>query len=903
MATPRLFLIDGSGYFYRAFYAVKNLSRKDGFPTNAVFGFVKMLKRVVEEYEPEYLAMVFDAKGPTFRHEMDKNYKAQRKPMPDDLRAQLPYIKSVVEAFNIPAFEMQGFEADDIIGTLAKQAEEKGLEAVIVSGDKDMMQLVTEKTTVLDTMKERTVGAAEVMDFWGVPAPRVVDVMGLTGDASDNIPGAPGIGIKTAAKLIQEFGSLDALLDQAETVKQPKRRQTLIEFADQIRLSRKLATIETAVPVEGEIADLKAATPDRKALYALFKELEFNTLSREYADGAAEETEADEPVAEPVAINYRTLTEEADFEAFLKELKQQKSFSFDLETTGVDPIQAEVVGLSFSWKAGEAVYLPVAHTWDAVPEGQLDRKPVLAALKPLLEGPALEKTGQNLKYEYAVLKKYGITVRGIARDSMLYSYLIHGPGRRHNLDAIAADELGRTTITYKEVAGTGKKQLRFDQVPIEKAGPYACEDAEVAWQAADSFAPQLKKIAPVQKLYDEVELPLLTVLAEMELAGALVDRPALEKMSADLSGRREELVKTIHDLAGEPFNVNSTQQLGNILFNKLGIKGGKKTKTGFSTDVSVLTKLAEKGEPIPEKVLEYRSLTKLQSTYTDALTALINPITKRVHTSFNQAVTLTGRLSSSDPNLQNIPIRTEDGKRIRTAFIAPPGSVLLSADYSQIELRLLAHVGKVEPLQEAFHAGRDIHSATAAEIFNVALDSVDGEQRRMAKTINFGLIYGMSQYGLAKRLGIDNFTAKEYMDLYFARYTGVKRYMDDAMNQARDAGYAETLLKRRCPLPEINSKNRTLREMAERAAINAPLQGSAADLIKVAMLRLHEALIAKKLASRMILQVHDELILEVPVDELDTVRQIVREAMEGVAELSVPLKVDMGTGANWAEAH
>ena len=919
--TPsRLFLIDGSGYLYRAFYAVRHLSRRDGFPTNAIFGFIKMLRKVVDEQNPDHLAMIFDAKGPNFRHDLDPDYKANRKPMPDELRCQVPIIHEAVAAYNIPCFELSGYEADDLIGTLATAGAQSGLEVVIVTGDKDMMQLVSPAISIFDSGRDGWVRAPEVAEKWGVEPERVTQVMALAGDTSDNIPGVPGIGEKTAAQLIREYGDLETLLTSVERIKQPARRKKLTEFADQARLAHRLVTIDRNVPLDYTLEGLRRRPPDREKLHALFVAMEFTSLAREMAAPAplpgleaapatlpgttatAEQPTPSAGQSEPVN-DYRTLISEASFGLFLAELQARPAFSLDTETTGTDPVQAELVGLSFAWRPRQAFYIPVAHTAEAAPRGQLDREWVLARLKPILENPAVAKTGQNIKYEYVVLRKYGIRLQGIARDAMLYSHLLYGSGRRHNLDAIAMEELQRTTTTFKEVAGVGKKQLRFDQVPLERAGPYACEDAEVAWEAAEGMERSLAAMAPVARLYAEVEKPLIPVLGEMELAGALLDRAALAAMSERFTERRGELVEAIHALAGEAFNVNSTQQLGEILFNKLGIKGGKKTKTGFSTDAGVLEKLADQGHELPARVLDYRILTKLQSTYTDALQDLINPATGRVHTSFNQAVTLTGRLSSSEPNLQNIPIRREEGRAIRGAFIAPPGWRLLCADYSQIELRLLAHMGQVPRLIEAFSRDLDIHAATAAELFGGDVARVGEEQRRMAKTINFGLVYGMSPYGLAKRLGIGNNEARDYMEVYFSRYRGVREHMERVKEQARLHGHVETIGGRRCFVRDIGNSNRTLRELAERTAINAPLQGSAADLIKMAMIRLQAALEAGGFRSRMILQVHDELVLEVPEAELERLQPVVREAMEGAMRLSVPLKVDMGIGSSWAEAH
>ncbi len=921
-AADRLFLVDGSGYLYRAFYGLRNFSRRDGFPTNAIFGFVKMLRRLLELQQPERLVMVFDGRGPTFRHQLDANYKANRKSMPDELRVQVPIIHAIVEAYRIPCLQLSGYEADDLLGTFATVGVAAGLEVVIVSGDKDLMQLVSPRITLWDPGKEQWIGVPEVVARWGVEPDKVIQVLALAGDSSDNIPGVPKIGDKTAAQLIQTFGDVENLLNNLERVPQPQRRSNLAEHAAQARLSLRLATIDRAVPLSFSLEEARRQEPDWPQLRTLFTEMEFTTLVRELdrarpsqqgvlrfeaaepAPPANPDTPAVTPQAETGECRYRTIADWESFQHFLVELAAQPLFSMDTETTHLEAVRAELVGLSFSWANRQAFYLPVGHTPEAAPGGQLPLRATLAALKPLLEDVNRAKIGQNIKYEYVVLHKYGIRLAGMAMDAMLFSHLLYGGSRRHNLDAIAMEELQRSTITFKEVTGVGKNQRRFDQVPLLEAAPYACEDAEVAWEAARKMAPALQGMASVWRLYQTVELPLVSVLGEMELAGVCIDRQALAAMSAQFTRQREALVQEIHVLAGESFNVNSTQQLGEILFGKLGLKGGRRTKSGFSTDADVLTLLAEQGHALPERVLRYRTLTKLQSTYTDALPLLVHPGTGRVHTHYNQAATLTGRLSSSDPNLQNIPVRHEAGRAIRAAFVAPPGWLLLSADYSQIELRLLAHLGDVAGLRAAFARDEDIHAATARELFGTpGQEEVSPEARRMAKTINFGLVYGMSPYGLAKRLGISNSEARLYMERYFSRYQGVREHMEQTVAFARQQGYVETLGGRRCYLREIGSSNRTLREVAERTAINAPLQGSAADLIKMAMVRLQVALKRSDLRSRMVLQVHDELVLEVAEEEEDRVKGLVREAMEGAMALSVPLKVEMGVGSNWAEAH
>ncbi|MBF0164124.1 MAG: DNA polymerase I [Magnetococcales bacterium] len=916
MTTPRLFLMDGSGFLYRAFYGVKPLARRDGFPTNAIFGFLKMIRKVVHDHKPEYLAMVFDAGGPVFRHGIYPEYKANRQAMPDDLKAQVPVIRRLVSAWNVPIFEQVGHEADDLIATLARLAEGEGWEVAVVTGDKDLSQIVSERIRIFDPAKEQWIGPAEVREKWGVPVERLTQAMALIGDTSDNIPGVSGVGPKLAAALIGQFGDLESLFARVSEVSRPALRQTLAdpEVARLARLSLSLVTVDDAMELPFEPEALRCRPPDREALRALLTEMEFLSELRDldrWAPAQAappEQTDApsspEQPVSDPTpGSGYKAITDAATWEAFLDRLRLRPAFALDTETTGLDLSQAELVGLSIAWRAGEAWYIPVGHVPEAAPEGQLSRERVLADLKPILEDPRIVKHGQNSQFEYAILRRYDITLTGIGSDTMLLSGLLHGQARRHNLDALALAELGRQTITFKEVAGIGKKQVTFDRVALSEAVPYACEDAEVAWLLTEKMAPRLAAVPSLTRLYEEIERPLIPVLGEMELAGALVDRAALVRLSGDFSARRALLTSQIHALAGQAFNINSTQQLGEILFKQMGIKGGKRTKTGYSTDVEVLTRLSEEGHELPGLVLEYRGLTKLQSTYTDALTAQLDPKSGRIHTRYNQAATLTGRLSSSDPNLQNIPVRRPEGKAIRAAFIAPPGSLLLSADYSQIELRLLAHLGDIPRLKAAFEQGLDIHAATAAELFGSALDAVDPEARRLAKTINFGLIYGMSPYGLAKRLGISVGEAFNYMDLYFSRYDGVKGHMDRTIRFAREHGYVETLGGRRCFVADIDHTNRNLRELAERTAINAPLQGSAADLIKLAMIRLHRALRDARLESRLILQVHDELVLEVPVAELEQVKELTRVAMEQAMSLSVPLRVDMGVGANWAEAH
>ncbi|MBF0158931.1 MAG: DNA polymerase I [Magnetococcales bacterium] len=900
--TSRLLLIDGSGYLYRAFYGIQSLNRRDGFPVNAIFGFGKMIRRVLANQEADHVAILFDAKGPNFRHDMDASYKANRKSMPDELRVQVPMIHRLVKAFNIPLFEMSGFEADDLIGTLAGRAVVAGMTVTIVSGDKDMLQLVSDRIAVYDPVKEQRLHEAEVEAFWGVPPQQVIEVMGLTGDQSDNIPGVPGIGIKTAAPLIRQFGTLEQLLAHLDQITQPKRRDLLLQHGDQARRSRQLATIRRDAPIDCSLDQLLRQPVDQQALRLFYQEMEFTSLLQELEQ---QQQQQHEPVVTITRCDndYQTITDTEQFERFMEQLRQQPRFAIDSETTALDPMRAELVGLSFSWRPHQAFYLPVGHQPDAVPDGQLNRDQVLAALQPLLADDSIGKVGQNLKYDAVVLAGYGIHLAGVERDVMLLSHLLYGSARSHGLDQIAHDLLGRTTTSYQQVTRVGRQQVSFDQVPIERAGPYACEDAEVAWEAAEQLWPKLQAIPELMTLYQQIEQPLMAVLIDMQRQGALLDQAVLVQMSHDFTQRRAVLVAEIEQMAGQSFNLNSPQQLGTILFDKMGLPGGKRSKTGYSTDVTVLTKLAEAGHVLPARVLDYRTLTKLQLTYTDALAGLIHPVTGRVHTSFNQAATLTGRLSSSAPNLQNIPVRSVEGRAIRTAFVAPPGWLLLSADYNQIELRLLAHLGGIERLQQAFASGLDVHCATAMELFGVPVDQVSSDHRRMAKTINFGLIYGMSVFGLAQRLKIDRASARDYMERYFARYQGVQSYWSSLLEQARRQGYVPTLVGRRCWITDIASSNRTLREMAERTAINAPLQGSAADIIKLAMIQLHRQIQQQGLRCRMVLQVHDELLLELPAEELEVVVALVRRTMEQALELSLPLRVDIGHGRHWAEAH
>jgi DNA polymerase-1 len=886
-----LYLIDGSSYIFRAFYGVRQfLSNSKGMPTNALYGFVTMLQKVVREEQPDYLAVVFDTKEKTFRHDMYPDYKGNRDEAPDDLKPQFPYFTPVVEAFNIVSLKQDGFEADDIIGTLAKQGDAAGLEVVIVSGDKDMMQLVTPNVHMLDTMKAKRFEAKDVIEKFTVPPDKVIEVMGLMGDSSDNIPGVAGVGPKTAGDLINKFGSIKNLYDEIDKIDKVKLREKLERDKENAFLSRELVTIDVNMKLSCEIKDLKTAEPDTAKLKKVFGELEFDSL---LAGLVGEE----KPVE--VKTDYETIFEEKALDKLIKDLKKAKTFALDLETTSKYPVHADIVGISFSHKDNYACYIPVAHRYLGVPT-QLDKKLVLEKLKPILEDPKYKKFGQNIKYDLIVFRNEGVDLQGIDFDTMLASYVIDPSKRAHSLDDLAKEFLGRKTISYKEVAGTGQKEIGFDEVEIEKAADYAAEDSDITWLLRSKLEPLLKD--DTLSLYNELEIPLIDTLADMEMTGILLDKKYLAKLSTSVGNDLQTLEEKIYEIADGKFNINSPKQLGVILFEQLELPVVKKTKTGYSTDVKVLEELAPQ-HPLPEKILEYRQLSKIKSTYIDSLPEDVFRKTGRVHTSYNQTIAATGRLSSSDPNLQNIPIRSDLGKEIRKAFIADKGCKLLSADYSQVELRILAHLANDKALISAFKKGEDVHARTAAEIFGVSIKKVDEDQRRSAKAINFGIVYGLSPFGLSRQLKISMSDAKQYIEQYFKLYSNVKKCMDDTIEGARKNGYTSTLLKRRRYLPDINSKNRQVREAAERIAINSPVQGSAADMIKVAMINLHNDFAKKKLKSKMLLQVHDELVFESPEDEQATVEKIVKKEMEGVFKLKVPLVVDMAWGQNWNEAH
>ncbi len=900
-----LILVDGSSYLYRAYHALPPLTNSKGAATGAVKGVINMLRRLQKDYPDSTIAVVFDAKGKTFRDDIYSEYKAHRPPMPDDLREQVQPIHDIVRGMGLPLLCEPAVEADDVIGTLARQASEAGCPVIVSTGDKDMAQLVNERITLVNTMNGTVMDPQGVVDKFGIPPELIIDLLALMGDKVDNIPGVPGVGEKTALGLLQGLGSLDDIYASLDKVASLPFRgaKTMAEKLEKERdnayLSYKLATIATDLDLPLAYADLANGTPDNDALLALYREMEFKSW--------IEELENADPEVAPALVaeegqHYETVLDQASFEQWLARLKAAPLFAFDTETTSLDYMQADIVGVSFAVKRGEAAYVPLAHDYPGAPR-QLDRDAVLAALKPLLEDPEQAKVGQNLKYDASVLARYGIRLDGIAFDTMLESYVLDSTGSRHDMDTLALKYLGRSTTHFEDVAGKGARQITFNQVGIDEAGPYAAEDAEVTLALHENLWPRLLAEPSLQRVFQEIELPLVPVLSRMERCGALLDEDRLWEQSRELGVRLQALEEEAHNLAGQVFNLGSPKQLGEILFEKLELPVLKKTPKGApSTAEEVLQELAL-DYPLPKLLLEHRSLSKLKSTYTDKLPGMINPETGRIHTSYHQAVTATGRLSSSDPNLQNIPIRTEEGRRIRQAFIAAPGYQIVAADYSQIELRIMAHLSEDPGLLAAFRENLDVHSATAAEVFGVALDSVSGEQRRKAKAINFGLIYGMSAFGLARQLHLDRGEAQRYIDVYFERYPGVREYMDRTRALAHEQGYVETLFGRRLHLPEINVRNKMRQQAAERTAINAPMQGTAADIIKKAMLSVDGWIADDGVDAKMIMQVHDELVLEVAEAQLDSVCDELCQRMSAAAELAVPLLVEAGRGANWDEAH
>jgi len=891
-----LLLVDGSSYLYRAFHAMPALTNSKGMPTGAAYGITNMLKRVLKELAPDYAAVVFDARGRTFRDDLYAEYKATRPAMPEELAVQVGPIHELVRALGIPLLEVPGVEADDVIGTLSRQATALGVRTVMSTSDKDMAQLVDEHVTLVNTMDEVVLDAAGVEAKFGVPPSGIVDYLALIGDTSDNVPGVPKVGPKTAAKWLAEHGSLQGVIEHAGDIK-GKVGESLRASLDQLALSRELVTIRCDVDLDLEVQDLVPGQPDRERLRALYSELEFKSWLAEVLDGEAQGAQAQAPAA-----RYDTVLDEDALERWLARLEAAELFAFDTETTSLDYMRAEIVGVSFAVTPGEAAYVPVAHAYEGAP-AQLARERVLERLRPLLEDPARAKLGQNLKYDSSVLARHGIALEGVRHDTMLESYVLDSTATRHDMDSLALKYLGHRTIHYEDVAGKGRSQLGFEQVPIEKAAPYAAEDAEVTLRLHGVLWPKVEAVPSLEKLYRELEVPLVPVLSRIERTGVKVDARLLAQQSEELGQRLRELEQDAYREAGREFNLGSPRQLQEILFEELGLPVVAKTPKGQpSTAESVLQELAH-DHALPHLILEHRALAKLRSTYLDALPGCINPETGRVHTSYHQAVASTGRLSSSDPNLQNIPVRRPEGRRIRKAFVAEPGHCLLAADYSQIELRIMAHLSGDEGLKSAFAAGEDVHRATAAEVFGVALEAVSAEQRRNAKAINFGLIYGMSAYGLGRQLGIGRKEAQEYVDLYFARYPGVKAFMDATRERAHDTGYVETVFGRRLYLPEINSRNSQRRQYAERTAINAPMQGTAADIIKRAMLAVDDWIRSGDHGARMIMQVHDELVLEVAEERVEAARERVVELMAGAAELSVPLLVEAAAGPSWDDAH
>lgn len=929
MKKPPLILVDGSSYLYRAFHALPPLSNSKGQPTGAVFGVINMLKKLIEQYHPHYMAVVFDAKGKNFRHDMFADYKAHRPPMPDELREQIEPLHQLVEALGLPKLVIPGVEADDVIGTLATQAAKQGMDVLISTGDKDMAQLVDKHITLINTMNNTLMDIPGVVEKFGVPAERIVDYLALIGDTSDNIPGVPKVGPKTAVKWLQEYGSLENIVQHASDIK-GKIGDNLRDSLEQLPLSYKLATIVCEVELEQKPSDLALLAPDNEKLHQLYSSLEFKTWLKELDSNNARPDDIqpqpdtsfrrkpesmvdnvpdsglhrhDDSVnaAAKIETQWETVVDESRFNYWLAALNKAEIFAFDTETTSLDYMQARIVGVSFCIEAGKAAYVPIGHDYPDAPV-QISADKVLSALKPLLENPAKKKLGQNLKYDTHVLANHDIHMRGVAHDTLLESFVLDST-KRHDMDTMAERLLNYQTIHFEDVAGKGAKQLTFNQVDLEQAGPYAAEDADITLRLHQVLQSQLKQQPTLNKVYEEIELPLMPVIQRIERNGVRVDADMLAKQSKELSARLAQIEKQAFEVAGESFNLGSPKQIQEIFFEKLKLRVVRKTPKGQpSTAEDVLEELADEHE-LPRLILEHRGMSKLKSTYTDKLPQQINPQTGRVHTSYNQTGAATGRLSSTDPNLQNIPIRTEEGRRIRQAFVAEPGNKLMSADYSQIELRIMAHLSGDAGLLKAFAEGKDIHRATAAEVFGLKLDEVTIEQRRAAKAINFGLIYGMSAFGLAKQLGIGRNEAQAYVEMYFARYPGVKDYMDNTRQLAHETGYVETLFGRRLYLPDINAKNGQLRQYAERTAINAPMQGTAADIIKRAMITLDKTLASSRLDVRMVMQVHDELVFEVLEKDVEALRKLVIQDMQGAAKLKVPLIVETGVGYNWDEAH
>jgi DNA polymerase-1 len=902
MADPKpLILVDGSSYLFRAYHALPPLTNSRGEPTGAIVGVVNMLRKLIDAYRPELMAVVFDAPGKTFRDDLYPDYKAHRPPMPDELRAQVEPLHAIVRAMGLPLLVVPDVEADDVIGTLATRAAAAGIPTLISTGDKDLAQLVDDRITLINTMTDQVLDRAGVIDKLGVPPERVVDYLTLVGDSVDNVPGVPQCGPKTAVKWLAEYGSLEGVVEGAAAIK-GRAGEGLRASLDRLPLARELVTIRTDVPLEVGPRDLRPGPADAAALREWYTKLEAKRLLAIVEQEAAEAEPADAD-PKPADRHYETVLDAAHLGRWLERLEAAPLFAFDTETTGLDYMTAELVGVSFAVVPHEAAYVPVAHRYPGAPD-QLDRDWVLAGLRPLLEDPTRPKVGQNLKYDMSILARHGVDLAGIAFDTMLESYVLDATATRHDMDSLAAKYLGEQTIRFEDVAGKGAKQLGFDEVPIEQAAEYAAEDADVTLRLHQALWPQVEQAPRLAALFRDLEMPLVPVLSRMERRGVRIDAAMLAKQSRELAIRMHEVEQHAYRVAGSPFNLGSPKQIGEIFFERLGLPVVAKTPTGApSTAESVLQELADQGFELPALILDYRGLAKLRSTYTEKLPQMVNAQTGRVHTSYHQAVAATGRLSSSDPNLQNIPVRTEEGRRIRRAFVPEPGHRVLAADYSQIELRIMAHLSGDAGLLEAFAAGEDIHRATAGEVFGVPPEQVTVDQRRSAKAINFGLIYGMSAFGLAKQLGIERDAAQTYVDRYFERYPGVRAFMDSTREQARDQGYVETVFGRRLYLPDIKARNPQIRAAAERTAINAPMQGTASDIIKRAMIDLDAWLEAGRVPAHMLMQVHDELVFEVRADQVEAVGAKVRELMQGAAHLAVPLVVDVGVGDNWDEAH
>lgn len=890
MSDKKVFLIDGNSLLYRAYYAIRQLSTSQGFPTNAIYGFINTLRKIVEQEKPKYLGIVFDTGKPTIRHQVFKEYKAHRKPMPEDLIPQVPVLKKVIQAMNIPLFEYENYEADDVLGSLARKASEKKIPSVIVSPDKDLLQLVDDCTSVFNPAKEIYLDEKKVEEFFGVSPSQVVDVLSLWGDPSDNVPGVPGIGEKTSKMLIHEFGTLENLLKHLSQVKNPRLREKIEQNLEQLEVSHQLVTIEKNLDITFNLDDFAVSEPNYAELRALFQELEFTSLLSELVKKPGD-----------VKKDYKAILDEKELKALIAQIKKAGFVSLDTETDSPFPTLAHLVGMSFSTKADEAFYLPLGHDYPGAPS-QIPKETAFHLLRGVMSDSKIKKIGQNIKYDYIVLKREGLHVRGIDLDTMVLSYLLEPNWGKHNLEKLALSYLQSKAIPYEEIAGKGKNEVTMNTVAVEKVVPYACQDADMAFELSAALWPQVVE-KKLDKLYREIELPLIELLAEMEIWGVKIAREALEDLSAELEKELRRLEIKIYELSGEEFNINSPQQLAHILFHKIQLQPSRKTKITkrYSTSLDILQELAPL-HPLAQYALEYRQLAKLKSTYADALPLLINLETGRIHTSYNQTVTATGRLSSSDPNLQNIPTRGELGQRFRQAFIPEPGHLLLAADYSQIELRVLAHLSEDPALCETFAKDRDIHEETARRVFGEALPNLKDELRRKAKIINFSIIYGTSAFSLAKELGTSNWEAQNFIDRYYGQHPKVKDFLEATVKDAQQRGFTETIFGRIRQVPELKQKDKVVQQAGRRIALNAPIQGSAADLMKKAMIDIWKEFKKRRLRTKIILQVHDELVFEVPDEETRVVEDLVREKMEHVFPLHVPLKVHLGWGINWAEA-